>query len=76
MGEAAEVQKAPAAQVDRLDYNTLRTRLPREITDDIVRLLVNDDQALQDFSYIRTQGDVNSFNLKYGVTLVLPPESA
>jgi hypothetical protein len=38
--------------------------------------LVNDDQALQDFSYIRTQGDVNSFNLKYGVTLVLPPESA
>ena len=76
VGEAAEVQKAPAAQVDRLDYNTLRTRLPREITDDIVRLLVNDDQALQDFSYIRTQGDVNSFNLKYGVTLVLPPESA
>jgi hypothetical protein len=76
VGEAAEVQKAPAAQVDRLDYNALRTRLPREITDDIVRLLVNDDQALQDFSYIRTQGDVNSFNLKYGVTLVLPPESA
>ena len=76
VGEAAEVQKAPAAQVDKLDFKTLRTRLPREITDDIVRLLVNDDQALQDFSYIRTQGDVNSFNLKYGVTLVLPPESA
>jgi len=76
VGEAADVQKTPAAKVDRLDYNALRTRLPREITDDIVRLLANDDQALQDFSYIRTQGDVNQFNLKYGVTLVLPPESA
>jgi hypothetical protein len=76
VGEAAKVQKAPAAQVDKLDFKTLRTRLPAEITDDIVKLLVNDDQALQDFSYIRTQGDVNSFNLKYGVTLVLPPESA
>jgi len=76
VGEAADVQKTPAAKIDRLDYNALRTRLPREITDDIVRLLANDDQALQDFSYIRTQGDVNQFNLKYGVTLVLPPESA
>ena len=75
VGEAAETQKTPTANVDRLDFNALRTRLPKEISDDIVRLLANDDEALQDFAYIKTQGDVNTFNLKYGVTLVLPPQA-
>ena len=75
VGEAAETQKTPTANVDRLDFNALRTRLPKEISDDVVRLLVNDDEALQDFVYIKTQGDVNTFNLKYGVTLVLPPQA-
>ena len=75
VGEAAETQKTPTANVDRLDFNALRTRLPKEISDDIVRLLSNDDEALQDFAYIKTQGDVNTFNLKYGVTLVLPPQA-
>jgi len=69
------MDKTPTASVDRLDYNALRTRLPKEISDDIIRLLANDDQALQDFAYIKTQGDVGKFNLKYGVNLVLPPES-
>ena len=75
VGEAAETQKTPTANVDKLDFNALRTRLPKEISDDIVRLLANDDEALQDFAYIKTQGDVNTFNLKYGVTLVLPPQA-
>ena len=75
VGEAAETQKTPTANVDRLDFNALRTRLPKEISDDVVRLLANDDEALQDFAYIKTQGDVNTFNLKYGVTLVLPPQA-
>lgn len=75
VGEAAETQKTPTANVDRLDFNALRTRLPKEISDDIIRLLSNDDEALQDFAYIKTQGDVNTFNLKYGVTLVLPPQA-
>ena len=75
VGQAAETQKTPTANVDRLDFNALRTRLPKEISDDVVRLLANDDEALQDFAYIKTQGDVNTFNLKYGVTLVLPPQA-
>jgi len=28
---------------------------------------------LQEFAYIRTQDDVNGFNTKYGVNLVIPP---
>ena len=76
-GEAANTEPATqTANIDKLSFNELRTRLPKEITDDIVVLLANDDQALQDFAYIRTQGDIDKFNLKYGVTLVLPPESA
>jgi hypothetical protein len=59
--------------VQRLSYNELRDRLPQEITDDVVNLLANSEEALQQFAYIRTQDDVNSFNAKYGVNLVIPP---
>ena len=65
-------EEAPAAPVQKLTYNELRNRLPKEITDDVVALISNSEQALQDFAYIRTQGDVDSFNVKYGVNLVLP----
>jgi hypothetical protein len=33
------------------------------------------NQALSDFANIRTQADVDSFNKKYGVNLVLPQEA-
>ena len=35
-------------------------------------LFLKSQEAIQDFAYIRTQGDVDAFNLKYGVNLVLP----
>ena len=59
--------------VQRLSYQELRDRLPQEITDDVVSLLSNSEEALQEFAYIRTQDDVNNFNTKYGVNLVIPP---
>jgi hypothetical protein len=66
----------PAAPVDtKLNFEQLRTRLPQEITDDIIRLIANNEEALQDFSFIRTQGDVSKFNVKYGVNLVLPQDT-
>jgi hypothetical protein len=58
--------------VVKLSYQELRTRLPKEISDNIVLLLSNSDQALQEFAYITTQQDINEFNVKYGVNLVLP----
>ena len=58
--------------VVKLSYQELRARLPKEISDNIVLLLSNSDQALQDFAYIATQQDINDFNVKYGVNLVLP----
>ena len=81
-GSAMEVSKTvgqgetPTAQVQQLSFSELRNRLPKEITDDVIRLLANSNEALQDFAYIRTQGDVSKFNTKYGVTLVLPAQTA
>lgn len=66
------VEGVPEKPVQKLSFEEIRTRLPKEITDDIVRLIANSAEALQDFSYIRTQQDVNEFNIKYGVNLVLP----
>ena len=81
-GSAMEVSETvgqgeiPTAQVQQLSFSELRNRLPKEITDDVIRLLANSNEALQDFAYIRTQGDVSKFNTKYGVTLVLPAQTA
>ena len=71
---ASETPTEPVAT--KLTFEQLRTRLPKEITDDIVRLVAISEEALQDFSYIRTQGDVEKFNVKYGVNLVLPQDTA
>jgi len=66
----AETAEKP---VMKLDYAQLRGRLPQEITDDVVQLLANSEEALQEFAYIQTQNDVDAFNLKYGVNLIIPP---
>ena len=63
----------PEKPVLNLSYEELRNRLPRSITDDIINLLANSEEALQEFAYITSQDDVNSFNVKYGVNLIIPP---
>jgi hypothetical protein len=77
--EATEVVAAdniePMAPVTKMDFADLRNRLPQEITDDIVQLLANSEEALQAFAYIKTQEDINAFNIKYGVNLILPAET-
>ena len=59
----------------QITYEELRARLPKEITDDIVNLLANSYAALADFAEIQTQADIDTFNVRYGVELVLPQES-
>ena len=66
------VDGVPTKPVQKLSYEEIRNRLPQEITNDIVKLLADSSEALQDFAYIKTQQDVNQFNVKYGVNLVLP----
>ena len=63
---------AMAKNSNPLTYDELRLRLPPEVSDDVVKLLASSDGALLEFSNIATQQDVDEFNVKYGVELVLP----
>jgi len=63
------------AMPDQLSYEELRSRLPQEISNEIVQLLVSSAEALSDFAEIQTQQDVDNFNAKYGVNLLLPSEA-
>ncbi len=62
-------------EIQTIDYETLRARLPNTITDDIVRLIVSSAEAMEDFATIQTQQDISNFNKKYGVELILPAEA-
>jgi hypothetical protein len=73
--ETIETSATPTAQVTQLSFEELRSRLPQEITDDVVKFLSTSNEALQDFAYIRTAGDVKKFNMKYGLNLVLPAQA-
>jgi len=64
-----------SAETPKIDFPTLRSRLPKEIGDDIVRLIAQSPEALEDFATIATQQDVDQFNTKYSVNLVLPQEA-
>ena len=58
-----------------LSYEELRRSLPPEVTDNVIRLITESPAALIDFAEIQTQIDVDNFNAKYGVNLVLPSEA-
>jgi Ni,Fe-hydrogenase III component G len=71
--ETETMVPGPMAQSDNpISYDQLRARLPAEITDDIVELMANSAEALEDFAMISSQQDVDLFNQKYSVNLVLP----
>ena len=63
------------AMEDKDVFAALRRRLPQEITDDVVRLIAYNPEAFADFADISDQSDVDSFNEKYNVQLVLPVEN-
>ena len=77
MTEVSETETMPQGggadmASDNLSYDELRSRLPKEISDDIVSILAESPQALIMFSEIQTQTDVDEFNMAYGVNLSLP----
>ena len=74
--ETIEEPTAEMPEADAMDisYDELRQRLPESISDDIVTLLSQSAEALEDFAMIQTQQDVDIFNSKYNVNLVLPQE--
>ena len=75
MTETITADQTPGVPVPKLSYEDLRARLPQEISDEIVQLLTNSEEALLQFANIRTQQDVDQFNQTYRVDLVLPQEA-
>ena len=75
MTMAQEPMSGRADMNQKIDFGTLRARLPQEIGDDVVRLIAASPEALEDFATIATQQDVDLFNQKYSVNLVLPQEA-
>ena len=59
-------------EIQDLSFTELRSRLPQEISNEIVMLLANSKQALLDFANIQTGEDVANFNQQYDVNLTLP----
>jgi len=72
--EGMAEQGTPQVDPIGMSFDELRARLPATITDDIVILLSQSGQALEDFATIQTQQDVDNFNTKYNVNLILPSE--
>ena len=58
--------------VQDLSFEELRSRLPESVSNDIITLIANSQQALVEFANIQTEQDVKAFNRKYEVNLVLP----
>ena len=58
-----------------ISYDELRSRLPEQISNEVVQVLATSYEALADFAELQTQADVDAFNNKYRVNLVLPQEA-
>ena len=71
MESVVEAEKE-TGDVQDLSYTQLRSRLPQEISNEIVMLLANSKQALLDFANIQTTQDIQAFNQQYDVNLTLP----
>jgi len=52
-------------------FQILRARLPQEISDEVVSLIAYNKKAFADFANIQDQDDVDLFNQKYNVQLVV-----
>ena len=59
-----------------LTFAELRARLPKEVSNDVVRLLAASENALIAFAQIQTQDDISRFNQAYNTDLQLPAQQA
>ena len=72
MQQETQMSEQPMQQEGQEDpYQYLRTRLPAEIPDQVVKLIAYNKEAFNDFAAIETQDDLDSFNKRYNVELVV-----
>ena len=71
MQQENQMAQAAVQQEEQDPYKYLRDRLPPEIPDPVVRLIAYNKEAFNDFASIEAQDDVDQFNQKYNVELVV-----
>jgi len=74
--EPQMMQPEQVQQPQQDPYMILREKLPPEIPNDVVQLIAYNKEAFEDFANIQTQDDVDLFNQKYNVQLVVDMASA
>ena len=74
--DAANLREQSRAGSMGLTFQELRARLPREVSDEVVRLIATSEEALLDFANLETQDDIALFNQKYQSDLQLPSQVA
>jgi len=58
----------------QLSFAELRKRLPPEVSDAVITLILNSEEAMIDFAKLQTSEDINIFNQKYNTDLQLPQQ--
>ena len=66
------IMTASADQPMSLTFEELRKRLPNEVTDSVIQLILNSEEAMIDFAQLQTSQDIIRFNQKYNTDLELP----
>ncbi len=66
------MQAASSQQPTSLTYDELRKRLPPEVSDMVIKLILSSEEAMIDFAQLQTPQDITRFNQKYNTDLELP----
>ena len=57
-----------------MQFEELRARLPQEVSDSVIKLIMQSEQAMVDFAQIQTPQDIQVFNQKYNTDLQTPTQ--
>jgi hypothetical protein len=66
---------ASSADIE-MTFAELRRRLPPEVNDGVIKLIMSSEQAMIDFAQLMTPDDISTFNEKYNVDLQYPTQVA
>ena len=71
-----EQQSVASTQDIQLTFQELRKRLPPEVSDGVINLIMSSEEAMIDFAQLITPEDIAVFNDKYNVDLQYPTQVA
>ena len=69
-------EKVHRQQMIQLTFQELRKRLPPEVSDGVITLIMSSEEAMIDFAQLMTPEDIAVFNDKYNVDLQYPTQVA